>query len=307
MINQEDMLSVPEKKKKKKKLKDINTKSNISDETQKNEPEYVTSIISPVKKKKKKKKLLSPEGEEISSIKKKKKKKKLLSSESGEVPSVKKKKLLSPEGEEISSIKKKKKKKKLLSPESVEVPSVKKKKKKISGFSVKSEDEVFDDIIIQSDREEVIDFIVEPDDFFSPFSSKEEEVFPMELLDMLTDEDEPPPEIDDDRIPRGGFFGASPTEEVPEKTEEVMESALPQFFLDVTEPAEEEVSLQPEKNIEELLKENYGEIKDFIEILPADDLQITFKPTCDILPDEKGKSPDKKDKKIFKKKKKLKK
>jgi len=271
MINQEDILSVPKKKKKKKKLKDINTKSNISDKTQKNEPEYVTSIISPIKKKKKKKKLLSPEGEEIPSIKKKKKKKKFLSPESGEVP------------------------------------SVKKKKKKISGFSVKSEDEVFDDIIIQSDREEVIDFIVEPDDFFSPFSSKEEEAFPMELLDMLTDEDEPPPEIDDDRVPRGGFFGASSAEEVPDKEEELESAALPQFFLEITEPAEEEVPLQPEKNIEELLKESYGEIEDFVEVLSDDDLQVTFKPPCDILPDEKGKSPDKKDKKILKKKKKLKK
>ena len=227
-----------------------------------------------VKKKKKKKRLLSESGtDEI--VKKKKKKKRLLS-ESGTDEIVKKKKkkkrLLSESGtDEIA--KKKKKKKRLKSG-----------KDKASLAPVKKQDEdLFDDLSFIDIVEDIDEPGTEESDIFASnqVSNIDKAGYDIDILiDLLdSEEDAPPPEIDEDDFTVRSFFGAVDEDKLPPEELEEEDLAVPlQFSLDfdIEEKVEEELVLSDKPqamSIEDLLKKSYGKVAETATLV--DDIELT--------------------------------
>jgi len=162
------------------------------------------------------------------------------------------------------------------------------------------EDDIFDDFEVIDEEEDLEEEIV-----FSETSHQEEieEDNIEELLQSLEaeDDDMPPPEIDEDKFSLPRFFSVP----VADKADDEV-IAFPEFSLEIEPPASDGASAlqgikpgEEELLIDDVLKESYGKVEDFISLSDEDTLELQSTYSIPALEKDIKKEDEKDKKQVF--------
>ncbi len=162
------------------------------------------------------------------------------------------------------------------------------------------EDDIFDDFEVIDEEEDLEEEII-----FIETSHQEEveEDNIEELLQSLEaeDDDMPPPEIDEDKFSMPRFFSAPVTEKADDDV-----IVFPEFSLEIEATAPDSASVshvikpgEEDLLIDDVLKESYGKVEDFISLSDEDTLELQSTYSIPALEKDIKKEDEKGKKQVF--------